>query len=202
MKNKGAAAALPFSPRLAQRVRQRVRRLRPRMMWVNQREPQQSPIPPGAPGGGPKFVPDGFIYPRPEDFFFDVSIRMQSIGPGTGGNPNVIVQNVFTQADKLKGGWISAVGYEYNNPHGFFQVRTTLLINSATPANYQFRTVDSVAGTVDGSFPTVQIGTVDAPADVRIMLPSNGLVQIRASNASQSETFSLVVRLKGWSFGN
>lgn len=198
MAEKNGAAALTFSPRLAQRVR----RLRPRMMWVNEREPQQAPTPPGAPGGGPKFVPDGFIYPRAQDHFFDVSIRIQSVGPGAGGNPNVVVQDVFTQADRLKGGWISGVGYEYNNPHGFFQVRTTLLINGAPPSNYHFRTVDSITGTVDGSFPTVQIGTIEEPSSARIYLPANGLVQIRVSNASQDEPFSVIVRLKGWSFGN
>ena len=190
-------AAIPFSPRAAQRVR----RLRPRMMLVNAREPQQSP-----PGVGEiradRFVADGFIYPRPEDSFFDVGIRIASIAPGTGGNPNIVVQNVFTQDDRIKGGWISAVGYEYNNPHGFFQVRTTVLINGAPPSNYRFRTVDSATGAFDGSFPTVQIGSVREPTWVRILLPSNGLVQIRAANFSQDETFTLIVRLKGWSFGN
>lgn len=190
-------AAIPFSPRVAQRVR----RLRPRMMLINQREPQQS-----APRVGEavpnRFVSDGFIHPRPEDVQLDVAIRIATIAPGAGGLPNIVVQDVFTQQDRIKGGWLSGVGYEYNNPHGFFQVRTTLLINNGPPSNYHFRTVDSITGTVDGSFPTVQIGTIQEPTNVRIYLPSNGLVQIRAANFSQTETFSLVVRLKGWSFGN
>lgn len=200
MAEKNAAAVQPLFPRAAERIR----RLRPRMMIVNAREPQQGfdPSPPGAPGGSGKFKPDGFLFPRAEDVFLDVAIRIGSIGPGTGGNPNVVIQDVFTQADRIKGGWISAIGYDYNNPHGFFQVRTTLLINGAPPSNYHFRTVDSATGTIDGSFPTVQVGSVTRPTWTRIYLPSNGLVQIRASNASQDETFSLVVRLKGWAFGN
>lgn len=189
------AAALPFSPRLAERVR----RLRPRMMLVNARAPQQAAPAPVVPS---LFLADGFNFPREQDALFDVAVRIASIAPGTGGNPNIVLQSVFTQEDKLKGGWISAVGYDYNNPHGFFQVRTTLLINSAPPANYRFRTVDSVTGAVDGSFPTVQIGSVREPAWVRIYLPANGLIQIRAANFSQSETFTVTVRLKGWSFGN
>lgn len=195
-KTSAAAVPIPFSPRLANRVR----RLRPRMMLVNQREPQQSP-PAEAQIVPTRPMADGYLFPRPEDIQFDVAIRIPSIGPGTGGAPNVVVTDVFTQADRIKGGWIAAVGYEYNNPHGFFQVRTNLLINGGPPSNYHFRTVD-VSGVVDGSFPTVQIGTITEPTSVRIMLPSNGLVQVRASNASQTETFSLVVRLKGWSFGN
>lgn len=191
-----AKKPVPFRP-----LPKRVRRLPPRMMFVNAREPQQSP-----PGVGEvradRFVSDGFIFPRPEDSFFDVSVRIQSIGPGTGGNPNVVIQNVFTQEDRIKGGWVSAVGYEYNNPHGFFQVRTTLLINGAPPSNYRYRNVDSVTGTFDGSFPTVQVGSVLQPSWTRILLPSNGIVQVRASNASQMETFSLVVRIMGWSMGN
>lgn len=188
-------AAIPFSPRAAQRVR----RLRPRMMMVNERAPQQAAPQNPAPS---LFLADGFNYPREQDSFFDVSIRIASLAPGAAGLPNIVVQDVFTQNDRIKGGWISALGYEYNNPHGFFQVRTTVLIGGAPPLNYKFRTVDSVTGAFDGSFPTVQIGSVREPSWVRILLPSNGLVQIRAANFSQDETFTLIVRLKGWSFGN
>lgn len=192
------AAAIPFSPRTAKRVR----RLRPRMMLVNER-PLQQPAPGSGGNLSPSlFVADSFNFPKAEDDLFDVAIRIASIGPGTGGNPNVVMQDVFTQADQLKGGYISAVGYDYNNPHGFFQVRTQLLINGGPPSNYRFRTVDSVSGAVDGSFPTLQIGSVRQPASVRIYLPANSLIQIRASNSSQDETFTLVMRMKGWSFGN
>jgi len=192
------AAAIPFSPRLARRVR----RLRPTLMLVNER-PIQQPSP-GLDGSltPALFVADGFNFARPNDALFDVAVRIASIGPGTGGNPNIVIRDVFTQADNLKAGIIEAVGYEYNNPHGFFQVRTTLLINGAPPANYRFRTVDDATGAVDGSFPTLQIGSVREPASVRIFLPANALVQIRASNASQDETFTVVLRIKGWSNGN
>jgi hypothetical protein len=191
-------AAIPFSPRAAQRVR----RLRPRMMLVNERATQQ-PIP-GARGDlSPSlFVADSFNFPRPNDALFDVAIRIREIAPGTAGNPNIVTQNIFTQEDLLKGGYISALGYEYNNPHGFFQVRTTILINGAPPSNYRFRTVDSQTGAFDGSFPTVQIGSVREPTWVRLFLPPNGLVQVRASNFSQDEAFTLIVRFQGWSFGN
>lgn len=189
---------LPFSPR----VTRRVRRLRPRMMLVNERPMQQAA--PGSDGNlTPNlFVADSFNFARPTDALFDIGIRIASIAPGTAGLPNIVVQDVFTQTDQLKGGYISDVGYDYNNPHGFFQVRTTLLINGAPPSNYRFRTVDSISGAIDGSFPTVQIGSVREPTWVRIYLPPNGLVQIRAANFSQDETFTLIVRLKGWSFGN
>lgn len=198
MANPTKTAALPFSPRTAKRVR----RLRPRMMLVNERSPQQAV--PGTNGNlSPSlFVADSFNFPRPNDDLFDIGIRLASIGPGTAGNPNTVLQDIFTQEDRIKGGYISAVGYDYNNPHGFFQVRTTLLINAAPPVNYRFRTVDSVTGTFDGSFPTVQVGSVREPTWVRIYLPANGLIQVRASNFSQDETFTLIVRIKGWSFGN
>lgn len=190
-------APIPFAARLGNRVR----RLRPRMMLVNERQPQQGP-PPNSQIVPVKPLADGYIFPREQDAQFDAAIRIQSIAPGTAGNPNVVIQDVFTVADRLKGGWISALGYEYNNPHGFFQVQTAILINGGTPANYHFRNVDSVTGIADGSFPVAQIGTIMEPTPVRISLPSNGLIQIRAANFSQEESFSLVVRLKGWSFGN
>lgn len=191
---KTSGQALPFLSR-------RVRRLQPRMMLVNEREPQQAA--PGVTSPTPeRFVPDGFIYPRPQDSFFDVAIRVASIAPGTGGNPNVVVQNVWTVEDRIKGGWIRALGYEYNNPHGFFQVQTALLINGAPPSNYKFWNVDSASGAIQGSFPTLQVGSIEAPTPVFVLLPSNGLVQLRFSNASQTEYFSASVRLKGWSFGN
>lgn len=191
---KASGRALPFLAR-------RVRRLQPRMMLVNERQPQQAA--PGVTRPSPEeFVPDGFVYPKPQDQFFDVSIRVASIPPGTGGNPNVIVQDVWTVQNRIKGGWIRALGYEYNNPHGFFQVRTTLLINSAPPSNYMFWNVDSTTGAISGSFPTLQVGTIAEPTPVFIYLPSNALVQVRLSNASQTEYFSASIRFKGWSFGN
>lgn len=192
------SGAIPFSPR---RLANRVRRLRPRMMFVNERQPQQGP-PPDASIVPVKALADGYMFPAERDAQFDQAIRIASIGPGAGGLPNIVLQDVFTVADRLKGGWISALGYEYNNPHGFFQVQTAIFINGATPSNYHFRNIDSTTGAVDGSFPVAQIGTIRDPTAVRILLPSNALVQIRAANFSQDETFSLVVRLKGWTFGN
>lgn len=172
----------------------------PRSMLV-----QGEPPPRSAPGVGETgvpavgFVPDGMIYPRPDSTFFDVAVREPSI-PVSATTTRI----VFTQEERIKGGWIRYLGYAFNNPHGFFQVRTFLLINGGPPANYIFKTVDSslATGQYQGSFPTSQIGTVEAPTSVFIFLPSNALVELRFVNASSTEVFSAEVRLVGWSFGN
>ena len=162
-----------------------------------------APPPRNAPGVGEVgvqpvgFVPDGMIYPRPDSTFFDVIVRVPSILPSV-----TLTQDVFVQEERIKGGWIRELGYGFNNPHGFFQVRTTLLVNGGPPAHYIFKTVDASAGSYQGSFPTSQIGTLERPTEVFISLPSNANVQIRFANASSDEAFSAIVRLKGWSFGN
>jgi len=177
-----------------------VTRFTPRSMLV-----QGEPPPGSAPGvgevgrvpaGGHSFVPDGMIFPRADVTWFDVSIRSASLLPST-----TTTRVVFTQEERIKGGWIRYLGYEFNNPHGFFQVRTTLLINGGPPSNYIFKTVDA-AGTYEGSFPTSQIGTIENPTSVFIFLPSNALVELRFVNNSTTEPLSATVRLVGWSFGN
>ena len=172
----------------------------PRAMIVNPDTPPPE-AQPGAPATGlqsPRFVPDGMVYPRPGVTFLDVTVREPSLQAGA-----TTTQTVFTQEDRVKGGWIRGIGYEFNNPHGFFQVRTTVLINEAPPGNYIFKTVDSGAPeTYQGSFPTSQIGTIEQPTSVFIALPSNALVQVRFVNASTSEAFEATVRLTGWNFGN
>lgn len=181
-----------------------------RFRWVRPRGPQamqvnpKTPPPeaqPGAPKVGqqsPQFVPDGMIFPRPDVTFFDVGVREPSLQVNATST-----QTAFTQEELIKGGWIRGIGYEFNNPHGYFQVRTTILINGAPPAKYIFKTVDAGAPeTYQGSFPTSQIGTIEQPTSVFIALPSNALVQVRFVNASTTEPFEATVRLTGWNFGN
>ncbi len=176
-----------------------VRRLEPRLALVNAREPQQGPPPAVGPAATPSpFNPDGFIYPKPQDVFFDVAIRVPSLAVNS-----TTTQRVFSGDENAKGGWIRALGYGFNNPHGFFQVRTTILVNGAPPGRYVFKTVDaSNPVAFSGSFPPVQIGTVQKPTDVFISLPSSAVIDVRFINASLDEAFSCAVRLKGWFFGN
>ena len=142
------------------------------------------------------FVPDGFIFPRPEDQFFDFLIRVPLLAVNS-----TVEQTVFTSSEQIKGGWIRKIGYGFNQPQGFFQVRTTLLINSAPPANYMYRTIDSTSpDTFQGSFPTTQLGPIEEPTDVYIALPSSALVSIRFLNTSTVASFSVAVRLWGWFF--
>ena len=164
---------------------------------------QGEPPPAQAPGVGQLgrmpaqgFIPDGMIFPRPDVTFFDAVIREPTIAVSA-----TTTRTVFTQEERIKGGWIRELGYGFNNPHGFFQVRTFLLINGGTPSNYIFKTVDPT-GVYQGSFPTSQIGSVEKPTPVFIFLPSNALVEVRFVNNSADEIFSATVRLKGWSFGS
>lgn len=144
------------------------------------------------------FIPDGFNYPKQTDVFFDAVVRVPSIPAAT-----TVTQLVFTQEERIKNGWIRRLGYNFNAPHGFFQVQTFLLIGGGVPSNYIFKTVDPAlpGGQYTGSFPTEQIGSVAEPADVYIHLPSNGQVEVRFVNNSAVEAFSAEVRLWGWSFG-
>lgn len=170
-------------------------------MYVNAREPQQGPL--DQSGGGtvpvPSFVADGYIYPKPQDTIFDVIVRVPNLPAATTS-----LQSVFAVEDRIKGGWIRGLGYGFNNPHGFFQVQTFLLVNGAVPSRYVFKTVTAgAAPTVySGSFPPVQIGSIQEPANVFILLPSSGVVDVRFVNNSADEAFSAVVRLWGWNFGN
>ena len=145
------------------------------------------------------FVPDGFNYPRPDSTFFDVVVRVATIPPAT-----TVDQIVFTQGERIKGGYVRRLGYEFNNPHGYFQCRTFILLADGVPSNYIFKTVESGATTPEqyqGSFPTSQIGSVDDPTQVFIYLPAATLVKLRFVNVSTTETFAATVRMVGWSFG-
>jgi len=175
-----------------------VTRFTPHSMLV-QGEPPPRPAPGvGEVGRVPArgFVPDGMVFPRADVTWFDVTIRSASLPANT-----TTTRVVFTTEERIKGSWIRYLGYEFNNPHGFFQVRTTLLINGGPPSNYIFKTVDAT-GTYEGSFPTSQIGTIENPTSVFIFLPSNSLVELRFVNNSTTEALSATVRLVGWSFGN
>lgn len=141
------------------------------------------------------FKSDGFVFPRPQDTLFDAIIREPLIAANS-----TVIRTVFTQEERIKGGWIRWLGYAFSTPSGFFQVRTTILINGGTPARYIFKTVDAATGAYQGSLPTVQIGTVQEPTEVFIELPSNAVVQVRFVNLSLDESYSACVRLKGWSF--
>ncbi len=140
------------------------------------------------------FVPDGYIFPRANDIQFDITVRV----PSLAANDTTTVE-AYKQSPQLKGGWIRKIGYAFNNPHGHLHVKTFLLIDGAAPSNYMFRTVDSVTGAFEGSFPPVQIGSIQSPADVYIRLPQSAKVEIRFENANLEQAFSCAVRLWGWS---
>lgn len=141
------------------------------------------------------FVPDGFIYPTPDAIFFDATVRAAQLPVAT-----VTTQRVLTVEVGSKGGWIRKLGYGFNNPHGYFKVRTTVKIDGITPPNYLWKTVDPATGTYQGSFPTLQLGSIHDPFDVYIRLPGNAKVDIEWNNQSADEQFSGAVRLFGWSY--
>lgn len=143
------------------------------------------------------FVADGFNFPRSEDVFFDAVVRVPTLALNATST-----QTVFTTDQITKGGWIRRVGYGFNNPHGYFQVRTTILINGAPPPRYIYKTIDAqAAGTpYQGSLPTVQIGTLQNPSETFIYLPSSALVEVRFVNSSTTESFACALRLWGWLF--
>lgn len=147
----------------------------------------------------PPFHGEGWVFPRPSDQQFDVSIRVPGLAPSA-----TTVQAVLQDLSVAKGGVIRKLGYSFSQPHGYLQVRTTILINGAPPADYLFRTVDASSPTVfQGSFPPFQIGSPagDGMADVFIKLPPSAGISVRFENASASESFSFFVRLCGWLFG-
>lgn len=172
----------------------------PRLYEVNRPNEGPQSTPPGVGGPGnapydPKFVGDGFVYPRPNDQRFDVTARAPVIAVSS------TVEAVIWDVDaNIKGGWIRALGYGFNNAHGDFVVRTFLLINDQVPSDYLFRTVDTTAGTFEGSFPTVNIGSLQQPTEVHIRIPAQSKISIRFVNNSADEVFSGAVRLKGWFF--
>ena len=170
----------------------------PNLFKVNRSFAEREPTPPGVGGDGvvpftPRFVPDGYIYPRVGDQKFDITVRAPVIA--VSATLDVVIYEVD---DRIKGGWIRQLGYGFNNSHGDFVVRTFLLINDQVPSDYIFRTVDSVAGTFEGSFPTVNIGSLQQPTDVHIRMPAQSKISIRFVNNSADEVFSGGVRLKGW----
>lgn len=183
------------------RYRPAFRRFTPRSMHVTGAHPYPEGPGPRAAAGAPAsvFIPDGFVYPRPGDVFFDAVVRVPSIAPSS-----TVTQLVFTQEERIKQGWIRKLGYNFNSPHGFFQVRTFLQLAGGVPTNYIYKTVDPSlpGGQYQGSFPVEQIGSVLEPTDVYILLPSNVQVEIRFQNNSTVETFSAEVRLWGWSQGS
>lgn len=142
---------------------------------------------------------DGFNYPRPEDTFFDVTVRVPRLPAVT-----TLEQLAFTVPDNVKGGWIRKLGYSFNSPQGFFQVRTFLLLNGATPSNYIFQTVDASApdaAPYQGSMPTVQLGAIEDPFDVYIQVPGSGTqISVRFVNNSTVVPFSCALRFVGWYF--
>lgn len=139
------------------------------------------------------FQGDGFVYPRTQDQFFDLVVRVPTITAG-----GTTTQRVFTQEEGIKKGWIRRLGYTFNTPNAYFQVRTSLLINGGSPSNYLFKTIDPVTGNYQGSFPTLQLGTIAAPAEVFIALPNNAVIDIRFINSNTVQSFSGGVRLWGW----
>lgn len=169
----------------------------PRAVIVQTAEPEPGPgVGPYRASAAQPFKPDGFNFPRPEDTFFDFTVRSPNIARNT-----TVVQLVFVMAANIKGGWVRGVGYNFNNPHGFQQVRTTLLVNGGPPPRYQYATVDgAVPATFQGSFPTFQIGTLTAPAVTYIELPSAARVELRYVNNSLDESFSCIFRMVGWTF--
>lgn len=169
---------------------------RPRLGYVNQERPAQAARslterPRSAP-----FQADGMNYPRPFDVFFDVTVRVPTIGAGA-----TVTQRVFGVEDQIKQGWIRRVGYHFNTPNGYFQVQTTILINGGTPSNYIYKTVDAGTGAYQGSLPPDQIGTIDEPAETFIRLPNNAVIDVRFINNNTVQSFTGVVRLWGWYLG-
>lgn len=141
------------------------------------------------------FVPDGYIYPRPSDIQFDVTVRVPDLGAGA-----TTELQAYINPAQSKGGWIRKIGYGFNNPHGFLHVRTFLLVDGHVPSNYMFRTVDAATGAFQGSLPPVQIGTLATPADIFVELGQGSRVSIRFVNANTEQAFSCAVRIYGWSF--
>lgn len=170
----------------------------PRLYEVNRPREERPTSPPGVGGPGvapfsPRFTPDGFIFPRPNDQRFDAFARAPTIAVSA-----TVEETIWNVDDNIKGGWIRQLGYGFNNAHGDFVVRTFLLINDQVPSDYIFRTVDTVSGTFEGSFPTVNIGSIQEPTEVFIRIPPQSKISVRFVNNSPDEVFSGLVRIKGW----
>lgn len=171
------------------------RRRRIAMYLVNQPRPPVPSIGQTQVSRAEPFVADGWIHPRPADQLFDVGIRVPSLTAGT-----TITQRVLEDQSLVQGGVIRRLGYFFSQPHGYLQVRTTVLINGAPPIDYLFRTVDAVAAgqPFQGSLPPFQIGTPIDMTEVFIKIPSQAVLEVRFVNASATETFSFFFRLWGW----
>lgn len=143
------------------------------------------------------FQADGWIWNRPLDQCFDVGIRVPSLTAAS-----TITQRVLQDVSLAKGGVIRRLGYTFSQPHGYLQVRTTVLINGSPPSDYLFRAVDASSPTqaYQGSLPPFQIGSPAGceMADVFIKLPSDAVIEMRFENASATEAFSFDFRLTGW----
>lgn len=142
-----------------------------------------------------RFVPDGLVYPPSDAMFFDATIRVAQLAAGT-----TTEQTVFTQEEGIKRGVIRKIGWEFNNPHGYFKVQTSLLINGGAPSAYLFKQIASATTTYTGSLPMFQMGSPVSPADVYIDLPANALIQLRFVNNAADQAFSVWFRIFGWSF--
>lgn len=178
------------------------RKVRPRrriaMYLVNQPKPPTPSVGQTQISRAEPFQADGWVWPRPQDQHFDVGIRVPELLPSATTR-----QRVLQDVSLAKGGVIRKIGYQFNQPHGFAQVRTTILINGGTPIDYLFRTVDASApATFQGSLPPFQIGSPAGGemADVFIKLPDNSVIELEFVNASTTEEFSFFFRLTGWLF--
>lgn len=142
------------------------------------------------------FYGDGMVYPRPSSSFFDKFLRVTIATSATA------TQVVFRQFQGAKGGWLRGIGYDFDDPEGFFAVKITPLVNGGTPNRYAFATIDAAnpLTVYEGSLPPFQIGSPQKPADVFIYLPANGLFELRFVNSSAEAAYTAMVRLTGWTF--
>lgn len=177
----------------------RFRNVRPRrrigMYLVNQPRPPVPSIGQTQVSRAEPFVADGWIDPRPRDQLFDVGIRVPSLAAGA-----TITQRILEDQSLVQGGVIRRLGYSFSQPHGYLQVRTTVLVNGAPPIDYLFRTVDALSATqaYQGSLPPFQIGSPVEMANVFIKIPSQAVLEARFVNGSATEAFSFFFRLWGW----
>lgn len=141
------------------------------------------------------FQADGWIWNRPLDQCFDIGIRVPSLTAAA-----TLTQRVLQDVSLAKGGVIRKIGYSFSQPHGYLQVRTTILINGSPPSDYLFRTVDAGTQAFQGSLPPFQIGSPAGceMADVFIKLPSESVIEVRFVNAAAAEDFSFDFRMTGW----
>lgn len=148
----------------------------------------------GTPDSG--FYGDGMVYPRPSSSFFDKFLRVTIAASTT------LTQTVFRSFHGAKGGWLRGIGYDFDDPEGFFAVKITPLVNGGPSNRYAFATIDpsSPLTVYEGSLPPFQIGSPQSPANVFIYIPANGLFQLRFVNGSADAPYTALVRLTGWTF--